>query len=217
VINLMLDLVKRYPIDGVNLDYIRSMGICRGKRCNEEYKNKFHRPLVLDHALSELTGGKAAHLDRWNLDDVTDIVSRFSSEARLMKPSLIISVDGNPLNKDLLLQGQDSVKWANDGLVDVVYNMDYGKIINVDAANTARNAFNVPTKMIMLIATYDLVDKTPVPRDPKLIADYVRFARRVWPDSGIAFYHYPQLSDDHVSELASTVYRVPAVPLWRLR
>ena len=45
MVDLILEVAQRYPIDGVNLDYIRTMGICTTDLCGQEYENRFGRSL----------------------------------------------------------------------------------------------------------------------------------------------------------------------------
>ncbi|MCM2358182.1 MAG: family 10 glycosylhydrolase [Geobacteraceae bacterium] len=230
VVALMVDVAARYPVDGINLDYLRSMGFCSCDRCVEEYRGKFGRSLREDVARCNLPGKGRDSLKEWNLEAVADIVRRFSARAKEIRPSLIVSVDAHPHNGDWLLQGQDSVGWQRSGWVDTVFAMDYRKKIDVEAMNRARAAFADPEAMTVLLSTYDLADRELVPRherswvtdyigdkavlarDPALLSGYVRLARRLWPGSGIAFYHYKRATDAQIRALKADVFREPALP-----
>lgn len=217
IVDLMLDVVKRYRVDGINLDYIRSMGFCSSDRCSLAYLKKYNRSLLMDTYLRKIPGNKIASLETWNLDAVTDIVRDFSTQAKMRRPNLVISVDAHPLNPDLLLQGQDSVMWANNGWIDVIFNMDYGKRIDVGAAELVRKALKEPSKMTMLLATFDQVDGKVMYREPDVISYYINTVRQLLPDSGIAFYQYPQLSNDQIQELHSNTFKMSAEPIWPSR
>lgn len=230
VMALMIDVVARYPVDGINLDYMRSMGFCSCDRCVSEYGRKFGRSLREDVARCNIPGKGADSLKEWNLEAVSEIVRRFSVRAKEIRPSLIVSVDAHPHNDDWLLQGQDSVGWERSGWVDTVFAMDYRKRIDVAAANRARAAFADPAAMTVLLSTYDLADRELVPRherssvtdyigdkavvarDPALLTGYVRLARRLWPGSGIAFYHYKRATEAQLRTLKTDVFSDPALP-----
>ena len=48
ITNFILEVVQKYDVDGINLDYIRSMGVCTSSYGVEDYKNKFNRDLLVD-------------------------------------------------------------------------------------------------------------------------------------------------------------------------
>jgi uncharacterized lipoprotein YddW (UPF0748 family) len=214
IVQLMLDAARRYPVDGINLDYIRSMGVCTSGACREDYGRRFGRSLKVDLALADIPGGKKDTLEAWNAQAVGAIVREISAQARALRPGLVISVDAHPLNRDLLLQGQDSVGWENADWIDAIFNMDYRKRIDVETAQRAVSRLAVPARMTMLLSTFDLVDGRPVARDPALLADYVELARRLWPGSGIAFYHRKQLTDAQANALRESVFAEAAQASW---
>ncbi|MGQ9687942.1 MAG: LamG-like jellyroll fold domain-containing protein, partial [Desulfobaccales bacterium] len=45
MVDLILDVVQRYEVDGINLDYIRTMGLCRCEFCQKEYHRTTGRDL----------------------------------------------------------------------------------------------------------------------------------------------------------------------------
>jgi len=234
IVDLMLEVVEKYPVDGVNLDYIRSMGICKSQKCVEEYSRETGRSLLIDAVDAEHykdTKGTSSVV-AWNRDAVTDIVRDFSKHAKMLRKGLIVSVDAVPSQFFLLLQGQDSVRWANEGLIDVIYYMDYAKHPDVKAVDESRKKLSNPDRLTVLLSTYDWADKTLVPqrsrsrvkviegdtaivsRSGSLLADYILLARTIWPRSGIAFYHAKQLSDEQISTLSETAFKLPAHPAW---
>jgi hypothetical protein len=234
IIGLMLEVVERYPVDGINLDYIRSQGICTCESCADGYFRATRRTLAHDAAEADAykdTKG-ASGVIAWNSRTVTAIVREFSRCAKQLRKGLIISVDAVPGQQYLLIQGQDSIRWSNEGLIDVIFYMDYAKRPDLEMVDKARNKLSNPARLTTLLATYDFVDEALVPeqsrsrvkitgggvalvsRSGPLLADYVRLARAIWPGSGIAFYHAKQLTDEQTKALTQTVFDVPARPLW---
>ncbi|TWJ16709.1 family 10 glycosylhydrolase [Geobacter argillaceus] len=234
IVDLMLEVVERYPVDGINLDYIRSNGICMSPSCVDGYFRATGRSLIHDAPEADAykdTKGTSSVI-AWNREAVMEIVRNFSKRAKELRKGLIVSVDAVPSQFYLLIQGQDSIRWANEGLIDVLYYMEYSKRPDVKAVEEARVKLTNPASLTVLLATYDLMDKTLVPqrsrsrvkttegnaavvfRSGPLLADYVLLGRAIWPKSGIAFYNAKQLSDEQIRELVQTVFDSQARPLW---
>lgn len=213
IVALMLDLVRRYPVDGVNLDYIRSMGNCSSVSCQSDYLRSTGRNLRTDISAFTTDNEAAKHLSEWNKTAVQRIIANFTKEARRVRPGLIISVDSSLLSDFFLLQGNNAIAWANSGLADVVFHMDYARCPDWQNAFAARRQFQDREKMVMLLSNYDILDHGVVPHDSKLIGDFVRLARNI-KAGGVAFYHRPQLSEEQVKALQETVFQENARPMW---
>lgn len=215
IVELMLDVVRRYDVDGINLDYIRSMGTCDSERCRADYRRRYRRSLQADLYIQKLSGSAPRSLVDWNRQAVADIVRNVSVRAKAIKPDLIVSADVHMLNEALLAEGQDAAYWANSGWVDVVYQMDYRRNVDFDEAQRARALLAEPTKMVLLLSTYDRIDSDIVARDAQAVVERVRQIRRLWPATGVGFYHYVQLADSQAAALGANVFSGPAVPAWR--
>lgn len=233
IVGLMTDLVERYPVDGVNLDYIRTMGDCLCASCRSAYRRRFGRELAQDLKVRRDTGKRVESLEKWHGEAVTGIVREFSLRAKRLRPGLVVSVAAHPLNPDLLAQGQDSIAWERDGWVDVVFAMDYREKIDVDTLSRARNSLRNPAALTPLVSTYDtrssglapryeqgrisgaMGDRVVVAREPSLLTDLIRVSRRLWPGSGVAFYHEKRLTDEQVEALGTGVFAERALPRWR--
>lgn len=235
IVKLMVDMVRRYPVDGINLDYIRSVGTCQCATCTAEYRLRYGRSLADDAREAAKQGVRVATLESWHGEVVGAIVRELSAEVRAIRPGAVISVDGHPLASYVLAQGQDSVLWERNGWIDVIFSMDYRREIGVEEADRARVALADPQGFTILEITYDLVERAAVSpvdqwrvngyvgsqavltRTPRTLADFVRLSRARWPGSGIAFYHYKQVTDAHIQELRSTVFRERVPASWPRR
>lgn len=232
IVGLMTDLVERYPVDGVNLDYIRSMGDCLCAACRSDYRQRYGRELAEDVKMRRAVGKSAETLGKWHGEAVDEIVREFSSRAKRLRPGLVVSVDARPLNPDLLAQGQDSVAWVKKGWVDAVFAMDYGEAPDVDAIHRARAAMGNPAALTPLFSTYDtrfpgltpryernringaMGEMLVVAREPSFLTDLIRLSRRLWPGSGIAFYHEKRLTDEQAEALGRGLFAARALPEW---
>lgn len=216
IVKLMVDVVKRYDVDGINLDYIRTMGICTSPSCADDYKNKTGGTLSVDMVTRYVFGPARTRLEQWQDAAVRDILARFSSQAREIKPELVISVDGHPRpGIPRALEGRNEIEWANAGLTNVIFSMDYQRDLDVANADQVRRALAVPDRLISIFGNYDKRENGPfVPREGELISAYVEFTQRKWPGSGVAFYIFERVSDEQIRALRAGPFKEPARPYW---
>jgi hypothetical protein len=120
------------------------------------------------------------------------------------------------LNPSLALEGQDAANWANSGWVDAVFQMDYRRPFDAEEAQRARALLSDPRKMLLILKLFDRsLDRRIVPREPEAVADMVGGIRVLWPRTGVAFYHYVQLSDAQAATFGGALFSEPATPAWR--
>ena len=214
---LMLDVVRRYNIDGVNLDYIRTLGVCTSSSCSEDYEKRSGYGFWPDYALRSVSGQAHDRLQKWQDDAVAQIVLSLSNKTRQLKPGVIISVAGYPLPKgtERPLEGRDEVFWANKDWIDVIYAMDYREKIDFETLDRVRGDLNVPDKLTVLFGNYEMRGKEAIARSGKVVSNFAEYARHKWPKSGVAFYLYGRLSDDQIESLGSGVFSEKALPSYK--
>lgn len=213
IVDLMIDMVKRYDIDGVNLDYIRTMGICTSDFCRKDYETRSGNSFWVDYKFRQVRGKSRERLQAWQDNAVAQIVEKFALEARQVRPGIIISVDGHPQGKDVTrpLVGRDEVTWANNGWVDIIFAMDYRETIDYETIDRVRDELHDKNKLIVLFGNYEKKDGVVVARSGNLVASYVDYARRKWPGSGVAFYLYGRLSDEQILYLRTSCFTEEAI------
>lgn len=213
---LMLDVAERYDVDGINLDYIRAVGICMSAACKKTYREKTGRELQADYYLRFVAGSARDRIEAWQDEAVTDIVTRVARSARKTRPNIVISVDGHPKAKGEVrpLEGRNEVAWANDGLVDVIFAMDYRKRFDEAALDGVYADLANPRKLIPLFGNYDRIDNKATPRSGVLINKYVEYVRRRWVASGVSFYIYSMLSDEQMRSLRGHAFDRRAITNW---
>ena len=91
IVDIIMDVVKNYDIDGVNLDYIRTGGYCTSSFCQQDYQSKYGRDLLADLALSPIP----QEVRQWVAAAVEAIVQDVHDRVKAIKPHVIISVDGH--------------------------------------------------------------------------------------------------------------------------
>ncbi|MGB9606986.1 MAG: glycoside hydrolase family 10 protein [bacterium] len=126
-LNSMLEVVRKYDVDGIHFDYIRypdeNSCYCEGcrKRFEEEKGVKVENwpQDVISGPLKELYG-------EWRREQITRLVKAVSEEARKLKPTIKISAAvfaDYPSCRETV--GQDWRAWVEAGYLDFVCPMDY--------------------------------------------------------------------------------------------
>jgi hypothetical protein len=205
IINLMLDVVKRYDIDGLNLDYIRSMGFCISQECQRDYNKTYGRDLLKDILKSKSGLGLEASLQNWNEQAVEAIVKDVSKRGKMLKPDLIVSVDGAPIPdyQTPNSQGRNEIRWANSGYVDIIFNMDYKKVPDFERLEFVRSKLSGGSQLIPLLGNYDKGRRkgSVMPREATDVVNLSEYSLIRFP-AGFGLYIYSQLSDLQVEKFS---------------
>jgi uncharacterized lipoprotein YddW (UPF0748 family) len=206
---LIAEVVKKYDVDGVNLDYIRAIGMCVSDFCQRDYKAKYKRELESDIGAIEISESARQAIIDWNGTAVADIVRNVSSMVRKMKPRAIVSVDSHAGSEGWLLQGANSIDWANKGWIDILYHMDYAKLssVNRTAIQSALARMLAPQKFVLLVGNYEASpsdDSKVWPRAALEVRQLIEYAQRVNALSrNIALYEYRFMTDEQIELLSS--------------
>lgn len=217
LINLIEEVVGNYDIDGINLDYVRAVDLCSSAKCEEEYSKTYKRSLKGDALLFKVLPSTVPSLVDYQETTVTALVRAISESVRAKKPHLLLSADvfvGHPP----LNQGQNSVFWVNNGLVDVIFRMDYSRQINIAAMDGTRRELSHPDKQNLLISNMSSPDEMVsgqkhFARDGKWLAKTMSKIRELWPRTGIAVYFYKYLTDEQIAALKKTSFQQHEIPL----
>lgn len=208
IVNLILETVTNYDLDGINLDFVRSIGICRSQRCDASYASATGRNLSIDSKSYRISNAARESLTAWNRQAITDIIRRVADGARKIRPGIVISADGRPDDPPPLLQGRDTIGWANDGLIDLIYYSEYEPQLDVEKINAARAQLKKPSALAIMLGNYQTRDiGVVIPRNPELLNRLVYSTRIHWPDAAIGLYFYKLLTDEQVQALGNGPFK----------
>lgn len=130
VFNLYKSLVANYRPDGLHLDYIRTGGICKCDFCKSQMRERgvnIDTVEVRDPAFEEWTN--------WRVSRLTNFVQRMREFTRNEGLELSAAVfAGYP--DCIRSQAQDWVLWAEEGLVDYLFPMNYTNSLRVAVTRT---------------------------------------------------------------------------------
>ncbi len=205
--SLIADVVERYDVDGINLDYIRTMGTCVCNRCVAAYKAHQGRELLEDVRIRNTNGTLTSPLIRWHEEAVTDTVREISTRAHSIKPGITVSIDGH-LRPSPDPEGRQEAMWANSGLIDLVFDMEYGKPPDIERHHLGRKHFVAPNKVVILLANYLSVDGRSHPLQAEALGRSVEYVLLRW-KNGVGLYLYSMLDEDQVEVLSKGPFSSP--------
>jgi len=215
--SVVRDIVERYDIDGLHLDYIRyprddfdygrdtltafrasvAVDLAPADRRRYDRRAADHEPLIYTQAFP----------DRWRAFRTARLTALLTSLAKTVKaarPSALVSVAVVPDAQEALAHRlQDWSGWLRDGLVDVICPMAYTTDAAVFAAQigTAREIAGAHA-LWAGIGAYRL--------SPAQIVEHVRTARRVGA-GGVILFSYDSLTDpargpDYLSQVGRAAF-----------
>ncbi|MBD3292327.1 MAG: family 10 glycosylhydrolase, partial [Armatimonadia bacterium] len=207
MVDVMVGIARDYGVDGIHLDYIRSMGNCYCERCRAQFAEQFGKPL------SEATDEDWV---RWQSQAIGDIVLRTAEGVREVNPDARISCAVFSNMSGGASQGQQAPAWANAGLVDIVMPMDYKmQTIELKASEEQwLEALDDDDKLCTGISVYASGGDEPVSRPPALVSEQVKMLRGM----GIHGYNLFRLGfveGDLLEAFAEEINEEDAVPFYR--
>jgi hypothetical protein len=213
--NLIAEVVSRYDVDGINLDIVRTMGLCTSDFCKADYEKRYGRNLLKDTAQFRLTFGRVPTLVEYQESDVTAMVREISQRVRAIKPHILISADAIPLIASAD-QGQNSIDWENQGLVDVLFRMDYYRSVDFQLTDKIRSRLKNQNALTLLISNVSGSEEMRpgqkhFARDGQWLAETVSAITRRYPKTGIGVYMYRYLSDEQIASLKTGPFQSPLI------
>lgn len=136
LVNVMKEIVRKYPVDGLHLDYIRYPGQEWG------YNETALRRFQAETGRKDKPHPTDEQWSQWRRDQVTQLVRRISAEIREVRPGVALSVaaitwgdvpagsfkKSRAYNEAL----QDWVGWIQEGYVDINVPMIYKRGNNAE-------------------------------------------------------------------------------------
>lgn len=194
---MCVEVVRKYAVDGLNLDRIRyaEANYCYCDYCKEQFRKDTGVALVPFAAGSD---GAKTFL-QWKREQTAKAVAHIVTAVRTVKPHLpITSYVVGPTEMDDKAQGWDL--WADRGLVDAVAVSMYGADVSEAARRAVELLHGNRAKLICAISA---------DQKPDIFASNVEVARGFTP-IGQFVWHLGDLQDDDVAALRAGPYRTNA-------
>ncbi len=206
IVDLMVGVAKDYAVDGIHLDYIRTMARCYCPQCREEFAKRFGKPLT-----------EASEEDwiQWQREAVGDIVRRTAEGVRKVRPAAAMSAAVFSGMAGGAAQGQDPAGWARRGWIDLVLPMDYQmQTLQVRAHERQfLEALDDDDRLVTGLSLYMRSGQKVSSRLPELVREQIEVVRRMG-IHGYCLFAYSHLSDEQL-EAIQGLNQQPAKPYYR--
>jgi uncharacterized lipoprotein YddW (UPF0748 family) len=179
------EVLARYPVDGVQLDYIRfcEQPSCFCPHCRREFEQALGKPVR--HWPAEVVSGPfASRFIEWKQRVINDWMRECHDEVRKARPGLPISAAVFPdLGRAREEKAQDWKLWLDRGWIDQVCTMTYSSPLPDFEARVRTQSATIPhRKLIVGIGSWKL-------KQPADIAAQVAITRRCGA-AGFAMFSY---------------------------
>ena len=128
----LLEIVRKYEVDGLHFDYIRYPGSegCYCNGCRERFSRNTGKT-VKNWPTDVITGPRREEYIDWRCEQITRLVRAVHEQARKLRKDLKLSAavfSNYPACREQV--GQDWVAWAQAGYVDFLCPMNYTENIH---------------------------------------------------------------------------------------
>jgi uncharacterized lipoprotein YddW (UPF0748 family) len=194
-IDSMVEVARRYPVDGLHFDYIRypSSNYCFCAGCRSRFEQHVGRPVADWPGAVRIPGELRSQWLDWRRDQITAVVRAVAEQARQVRPGIRISaaVFSNwPRDRDSV--GQDWKLWCEKGYLDFVCPMDY-----TDSNQTFRTSVRNQTGWAAGKPLYPGIGLScwADPRDPVRLLEQIAICRE-FKTGGFTVFNYDQNAED---------------------
>lgn len=207
IVDLMVGVARDYEVDGIHLDYIRSMGQCFCEECRAEFARRFGKPLA---------GADEKAWIEWQREAIGEIVERTAKGVRKVRPEAKMSAAVFSSMQGGAVQGQDPTAWAREGWIDLVIPMDYQMQTLQARANERQflEALDEDDKLVTGLSLYMRSGSEVMSRPPELVREQIQLVRRMG-IHGYCLFAFSHLSDEQLETLRDDVNGEAAVPYFR--
>jgi uncharacterized lipoprotein YddW (UPF0748 family) len=207
IVDLMVGVARDYEVDGIHLDYIRTMGRCYCGKCRTEFQQTRGKPLT------EATDDEWV---AWQREAIGDIVRRTAEGVRAVRPDAIMSAAVFSSLPGGASQGQDPAEWARQGWIDVVIPMDYAMQTLAVRANERQflAALDDDGKLVTGLSLYQRGGDDVSSRPPELVREQLQLVRSLG-IHGYCLFEFRYLSDEIIEMLKADINEEKAVAYFR--
>ncbi len=202
----MLEVARRYAVDGLHFDYIRypNANACYCAGCRARFEAAAGVKLT-NWPADVLSGPLLRAYGDWRRAQITRLVRAVSEEARRIRPGLKVSAavfgDWESCRHQV---GQDWKAWIDEGLLDFVCPMDYDTSDGNFAALVRHQVGWVNRKVPLYpgVGAYRLAS-------PEDVIRQIQITRELGVDGFVLFQLDAQLADEVLPDLRLGATRLP--------
>lgn len=205
------EILTKYAVDGLHLDYIRYPVSLPWQTASYSYSDHSRQAFQREHGADPYTLTPADELwttwNQWREKQVTTFVAEVREMQRSVAPDLPVSAAVFPNPSDgLAKKFQNWDDWVDKGYVDFLTGMSFGTSGESVAEETKLMRDAVGTGNLLYTATYGPFRSST----PDVIVEQVQAVRDAGAD-GAALFAYNQLSAPQSIALTEGVFRTKAL------
>lgn len=202
LLNTLDVLASRYPIDGIQLDYIRyslskpwENGLCYCDYCQGKVKEELGFDII------KISPQDSTEWQAWNqfrADNITRFVKSVSEHFKANYPNIPLSADVFPDSEVSLNEKfQDWKLWVDKGYLDEIYIMSYStmnEVVQADVDLLMRNVKGTTIRPIVGLGPYKGIQ-------PDVLLQQIEISRKAGAD-GVCLFSFHSLSDEQLKALS---------------
>jgi len=205
----MLEVVRKYDVAGIHFDYIRypDEEACYCDGCRKRFERDAG-VTVSDWPREVLRDPLREQFAQWRCDQITRLVRTVSTEARRIRPGIVVSaaVFNWPDSRDWA--GQDWKQWIDEGLLDFVCPMNYTPSTEFFDGLIGQQVGTAGGRVPLYPGIGEFIIS-----DPRVLIDQVESARRLGADGFVLFsYEHAASAGDRLPALRASLAANPAGP-----
>ncbi len=200
MINLLCEPIKKYRVDGLNLDRIRypTKDFCFCHYCKKQFKKDTGIELSKDNPENKIP---VKIFYSWRKEQLNKFMKKISKKVRKLNPKLLITADvWTPDEIDG--KGQDWPTWLKQGYIDIAIPMMYYENITNGLTDSVTLA---PDSRKVLAGISAEVNSS------EQLGNQIEFARQK-NCGGVVVWYLGKLDDDF-NYLTATVFNSPSQPI----
>ncbi len=200
-VNVMVEMARKYDVDGVHFDYIRYPGSDQGY--SEAARQRFQQATgvqVANWPADVRQPEIYAKWLQWRCDNISTVVRRTAEEVRRIKPDCRISAavfSSYPNCREQV--SQDWVHWIKQGWLDIVCPMDYTNSDAAFASTVTRQLAYIGNRIPICPGIGASSSSSSLA--PDRVAGQIDIARRVGADGFVIFNYGPGLASEVLPSL----------------
>jgi len=179
----MLEVVRNYDVAGIHFDYIRYP---HGEACYcDGCRRRFEEAagVMIQRWPDEVLEGPLAEpFRKWQQDQITGLVRAVATEARRIRPGIMVSAAVFSWPGAINWVGQNWPQWVEEGLLDFVCPMNYTPNVAELESMVVEEVKQVAGRIPLYIGIGEFV----IPEDTDLVNQIER-ARRLGADGFVCF------------------------------
>ena len=223
VVGVALEIVRNYPVAGLQLDYIRYphrdccyCDYCRRKFTHDTFGASPPTPLPVGEGQplkwpeDVISGAYKDAFIRWRRQQITSLVAAIAGAVKSTRPGIAVSAAVFPDWPSAQERfGQDAAAWVEQGLVDFICPMNYTADILTLAGWLRQQQELAASRVPLMVGLGPFSDSCEF-EGPQQLVDQILITRAAGAAGFVIFNYNQQFAEDYLPYLALGVTSTPA-------